>query len=73
VKGQVTRQCVQKEKTDQGKLAYEDEQGSTRICNFSLDQVDLSLPACSCPLQLSLPGSLPDMLLKLLLCFKGSP
>ncbi len=39
VKGQVTRPCAAKESTDTGKLAYEDEQGSTRVCTFVLDQV----------------------------------
>ena len=39
--GQVTRPCATKERTDTGKLAYEDEQGSTRVCTFLLDQVRL--------------------------------
>ena len=41
MKGQVTRPCAAKELTDAGKLAYEDEQGSTRVCTFLLDQVRL--------------------------------
>ncbi len=39
MRGQVTRPCAAKEQTDTGKLAYENEQGSTRVCTFLLDQV----------------------------------
>ena len=44
VKGQMTRPCAAKERTDTGKLAYENEQGSTRVCTFLLDQVCLPSP-----------------------------
>ena len=43
----MTRPCAAKERTDTGKLAYEDEQGFTRVCTFLLDQVPPLLLCCA--------------------------